>query len=103
MGQFSISTLVNLSFDRALRETRHALEEEGFVVITEIHLQAQLAASCATRSSRHLVNLAFVLETPQGALLCFLGFGSWAHTHPIWLGGALAFCAGTFLCIASAD
>jgi uncharacterized protein (DUF302 family) len=43
MGQYSISTIVKLPFDRALRETRHALTEEEFVVITEIDLQAQLA------------------------------------------------------------
>jgi zinc and cadmium transporter len=62
-----------------------------------------MAASGATRSSRHLVNLTFALVTPLGALLFYLGAGPWAHAHPAWLGGALAFCAGTFLCIASAD
>jgi uncharacterized protein (DUF302 family) len=43
MGQYSISTIVNLPFNHALRETHHALTEEEFVVITEIDLQAQLA------------------------------------------------------------
>ena len=43
MGQYSISTLVKLPFDRALRETRQALAEEEFVVITEIDLQEELA------------------------------------------------------------
>jgi uncharacterized protein (DUF302 family) len=43
MGDYSISTVVRLSFDRALRETREALAEEEFVVITEIDLQAELA------------------------------------------------------------
>lgn len=43
MGQYSISTIVKLPFDRALRETHHALTEEEFVVITEIDLQAELA------------------------------------------------------------
>jgi uncharacterized protein (DUF302 family) len=43
MGQYSISTLVKLPFARALRETRHALAEEEFVVITEIDLQTELA------------------------------------------------------------
>jgi zinc and cadmium transporter len=50
-----------------------------------------------------MVNLAFALVTPLGALLFYLGAGPWAHTHPLWLGAALAFCAGTFLCIASSD
>ncbi len=43
MGEYSLSTLVELPFERALRETRQALEQEGFVLITEIDLQAQLA------------------------------------------------------------
>ena len=42
MGQYSISTLVRLPFDRALRETHQALAEEEFSVITEIDLQAEL-------------------------------------------------------------
>lgn len=61
-----------------------------------------MAASGAERTSRHLMNLAFALITPLGALLFYVGAGSWAHAHPEWLGGALAFCAGTFLCIACA-
>jgi zinc and cadmium transporter len=62
-----------------------------------------MAASGAARSSRRLVNMAFALVTPLGALLFFFGFAAWTHEHPAWLGGALAFCAGTFLCIACAD
>jgi len=62
-----------------------------------------MAASGAARSSRHLVNLAFALVTPLGALLFYIGAGPWAQAHPAWLGCALAFCAGTFLCIACAD
>jgi len=62
-----------------------------------------MAASGSTRSSKNLVNLAFALVTPLGALLFYLGAGPWAHAHPAWLGCALAFCAGTFLCIACAD
>ncbi len=43
MRQYSISTVVNLPFDQALGETRQALKDEEFVVITEIDLQAELA------------------------------------------------------------
>lgn len=42
MEQYSISTIVKLPFKRALVETRQALKQEGFVVITEIDLQAEL-------------------------------------------------------------
>jgi len=62
-----------------------------------------MAASGVPRCRCHLVSGAFALVTPVGALLFFLGAGHLANTHPIWLGSALAFCAGTFLCIAGAD
>lgn len=42
MGRYSISTLVKLPFDRALRETRQALAKEELGVITEIDLQTEL-------------------------------------------------------------
>ena len=62
-----------------------------------------MVASHASRTSRRGVNLAFALVTPLGALLFFLGAAPMAHSHPAWLGAALAFCAGTFLCVACAD
>jgi len=62
-----------------------------------------MVASRASRSSLRLVTLAFALVTPVGALLFFIGAGHLATAHPAWLGQALAFCAGTFLCIACAD
>ena len=43
MGQYSISALVKLPFDRALREIHQALKDEELVVIAEIDMQAQLA------------------------------------------------------------
>lgn len=49
------------------------------------------------------VILVFASITPLGALAFFLGAAPWAHSHPHWLGAALGFCAGTFLCIACAD
>jgi zinc and cadmium transporter len=62
-----------------------------------------MVASQASQRSQRLVNLAFALVTPIGALLFFIGAGHLAHSQPAWLGVALAFCAGTFLCIAGAD
>jgi len=59
-----------------------------------------MVTSRTSRSSQRWVNLAFALVTPLGALLFFFGAGHLAHTTPAWLGVALAFCAGTFLCIA---
>jgi zinc and cadmium transporter len=62
-----------------------------------------MTARQTTPSLRRSVNLAFALVTPLGALAFYLGAGPWAHVHPEWLGAALAFCSGTFLCIACAD
>ena len=62
-----------------------------------------MVTSRTSRSSQRWVNLAFALVTPLGALLFFFGAGHLSHSHPACLGAALAFCAGTFLCIASAD
>jgi zinc and cadmium transporter len=62
-----------------------------------------MVASHTSKQSRRWVNLAFAAVTPIGALLFFVGAGHLAHSHPAWVGAALAFCAGTFLCIACAD
>jgi zinc and cadmium transporter len=62
-----------------------------------------MSASGTSRRWLHLVNAAFALVTPVGALLFFMGAGPLVHAHPAWLGMALTFCAGTFLCIACAD
>jgi zinc and cadmium transporter len=62
-----------------------------------------MVASHTSQGYQRWVNLAFALVTPLGALLFFLGAGHLAHSEPAWVGAALAFCAGTFLCIACAD
>ncbi|MCG3146927.1 MAG: hypothetical protein PCFJNLEI_00362 [Verrucomicrobiae bacterium] len=43
MSEYSISTQIKLPFNQALRETRRALEQEEFVIITELDMQAELA------------------------------------------------------------
>lgn len=62
-----------------------------------------MAASHAPRKWVYVINLGFALVTPVGALMFFTGGAHLAEAHPAWLGAALAFCAGTFLCIACAD
>lgn len=62
-----------------------------------------MAAGGSTRRDQFAVNAAFALITPAGALLFFVGAGEFIHVHEAALGAALAFCAGTFLCIACAD
>jgi zinc and cadmium transporter len=70
----------------------------GALAITTL----MMAGKASSRTLR-LVVVAFALVTPLGALLFFFGVGHLATAHPQWVGQALAFCAGTFLCIASAD
>ena len=62
-----------------------------------------MVTSRTSRSSQRLVTFAFALVTPLGALAFFAGGGQLVHSHPAWVGAALAFCTGTFLCIACAD
>jgi zinc and cadmium transporter len=62
-----------------------------------------MAAGGSTRKKLFTATAAFALVTPLGALLFFTGAGEFIHAHGAVLGAALAFCAGTFLCIACAD
>jgi zinc and cadmium transporter len=57
----------------------------------------------SSRFSRHLLNTLFSLVSPAGAALFYFCAGHFAEANSVLLGGALAFCAGTFLCIASSD
>jgi zinc and cadmium transporter len=62
-----------------------------------------MTAGGSSRFSRHLLNGLFALASPLGAVLFYLGASHFAGSGVIFLGCALAFCAGTFLCIASSD
>jgi zinc and cadmium transporter len=62
-----------------------------------------MAASAEPPQWRRAINFAFALVTPLGAMLFYLGASQIAHAHGDMLGCALAFCAGTFLCIACSD
>jgi zinc and cadmium transporter len=62
-----------------------------------------MMAGGKSRSSRRWLNLLFALATPVGAGLFFLGASQFAESNAVFLGCALAFCSGTFLCIACSD
>jgi zinc and cadmium transporter len=66
-------------------------------------VSALMTAGGSSRTSRHVLNGLFALVSPLGALLFYLGASRFADSNAAFLGGALAFCAGTFLCIASSD
>ncbi len=62
-----------------------------------------MTANGSTRGSRHLLNVLFALATPLGAVLFYMGASQFSDSNAAFLGCALAFCAGTFLCIACSD
>lgn len=62
-----------------------------------------MAAGGWSRFSRHLVNAAFALVFPVGILLFQFGANQFSEAGHLFLGSALAFSAGTFLCIATSD
>lgn len=53
--------------------------------------------------ARHLVNAVFAMMIPVGALAFFLGVTRWGTDAHVFIGCALAFSAGTFLCISASD
>ena len=62
-----------------------------------------MTAGGSSRFSRQMLNALFSLATPLGVVLFYLGANHIAGSNAVFLGCALAFCAGTFLCIASSD
>jgi zinc and cadmium transporter len=62
-----------------------------------------MTAGGSSRFSRQLLNALFSLATPLGVVLFYIGANHIADSNAVFLGCALAFCAGTFLCIASSD
>ena len=62
-----------------------------------------MTASGKSRASRQFLNALFALATPLGAFLFCLGANQPDESNGALIGGALAFCAGNFLCIACSD
>jgi zinc and cadmium transporter len=62
-----------------------------------------MTAGGKSKFSRHVLNGLFALASPIGAALFYFGVSRFTGAHGEFLGYSLAFCAGSFLCIASAD
>ncbi|MEM8783307.1 MAG: ZIP family metal transporter [Planctomycetota bacterium] len=54
-------------------------------------------------SQTNLLNLGFAMVVPVGVLLAYLGMATVFNDHPQYAAYALAFSAGTFICIALSD
>ncbi len=66
-------------------------------------LGALMAVGRRSLLARHLVNGAFALVVPLGVVIFLAGEGRVASGQGDFLSGALAFSAGTFLCISLSD
>lgn len=62
-----------------------------------------MAAQRRSTRLRHVINGAFGLVVPLGVVLFFLGLGDQSAEQSLLISRALAFSAGTFLCIALSD
>jgi len=56
-----------------------------------------------SKAARHLANACFALVIPLGVVLFHFGAASFAGADNYFIGAALAFSAGTFICIACSD
>ena len=56
-----------------------------------------------SKMSRQMLNCLFALATPLGAMIFLMGASQFADSNATFLGCSLAFCSGTFLCIAGSD
>ena len=87
----------------------HGLAGFGTALVVILHkpfdalaVATLMTAGGSSRFSRQLLNVLFSLATPLGVAVVYLG-ASQAGSNNAFVGCALAFCAGTFLCIASSD
>lgn len=62
-----------------------------------------MAMDGSSRTSRHIANGLFALAIPVGALLFHFGASQYHDAVHTFIGAALAFTAGTFVCIAASD
>ena len=89
----------------------HSAVAWGVFLATVVHKPADaltivslMLRAGTPRARAHLVNLGFALMIPAGVLLFGLGVGRLGpEASASWTSAALAFSAGTFLCIALSD
>lgn len=62
-----------------------------------------MSGSGWTRQQINVVNGAFAMMCPLGAVVFYLGISSLTTSQPVVIGWALGFAAGIFLCISLAD
>jgi zinc and cadmium transporter len=108
VGGIALASAVVADYSDRARVGATAL---GVLVATLLHKPADaltitslMLRSGATRKSAHAVNLGFALMIPVGVIIFSLGMGTMSPGRAAsWTADALAFSAGTFLCIALSD
>lgn len=56
-----------------------------------------------SKFTSHLINALFSLAVPLGAMITLIGMEHWIVENPTFIAYALAFSAGTFICVALSD
>ncbi|MEM1098365.1 MAG: ZIP family metal transporter [Planctomycetota bacterium] len=101
----------HLGHNHALPEPS-ALGWAGFSVFLAVLLHKPLdaltivalgKAGGLTPPQTNLLNLGFACVVPVGVLLAYFGLSAFFGDHPQYMAYALAFSAGTFICIALSD
>ena len=68
-----------------------------------VSITSLMAAGGWSAGWRQVVNVSFSLMCPLGAIFFVLGLEQFSEHQHVFVGGALAFAAGTFLCISLGD
>ncbi len=68
-----------------------------------VSITSLMSASGWSAGARNLVNIGFAMMCPIGAGLFFLGVERFSENQHVFVGSALAFSAGVFLCISLGD
>jgi zinc and cadmium transporter len=71
--------------------------------LDSLSITSLMSAAGWSKTARHAVNFAYALLVPLGIILFHLGLRSMSSQQNLFVGTALAFSAGVFVCIALSD
>lgn len=115
MGMTLHSVIAGVALASAIlaeQHGNHLAAFPGFAAFAVIVLHKPLDAltvitltrmSNMSKFASHMINALFSLAVPLGAAITILGMEHWIMQNPIFIAYALAFSAGTFICVALSD
>ncbi len=71
--------------------------------LDSLSITSLMSAAGWSKAARHFVNLTYAMLVPAGIVLFHLGLRSMSAQQNLFVGTALAFSAGVFVCIALSD